>query len=598
MWPFSQPVFPELSPKDVGTPLAPGLDTSSDVKTYDYIIVGGGTAGSVLASRLSEDTGVKVLLLDRGSVDDTWQAKVPMMSANTFREGGPARRWFAQPLAEANDRCLEVLYGEGIGGTSRINGMVYTRGTPGDYERWVQQGNPGWGYKDLEPLFVKSETTLSQPTSNFRGRKGPWINQTHANIPFKPVQLLERAVHNIGIQSVPDVNSPTAPAAGYATLDICVDQHAYRSSTFRAFLPPELAYARRDHLKVCTNTVVTRLEVQKINGTLRATGVHFEAVDPRFADAKLFARATREVILCAGAIGSPQILMLSGIGPQNHLTEKGIATVHDLPAVGSNLQDHLGLPVMWEIPMRDSLERMVASPSVAIKELLKYLVAGHGLFALSFLQTSLFVPSKLLNDRSEVVANSDPVLDASLPENVPDIEIMPVAYNCNDVDIPGKGAFSLMIALLQPKSTGSVRLANRNPRARPDVELGYLTNPADYEVLRKAIKLALRLGEEMRRLGYPLKKLSVPASESDTDLDAFVRECLRTSYHYTSTCRMGPANGSRAAVVDAELRVHGVVGLRVADCSVFPDILATHTMAPAVLVGEKCADLIKSTRII
>lgn len=174
---------------------------------------------------------------------------------------------------------------------------------------------------------------------------------------------------------------------------------------------------------------------------------------------------------------------------------------------------------------------------------------------------------------------------------------MPVAYNCSDVDIPDKGVFSLMTALLQPKSSGTVRLANRNPRARPDVELGYLTDPADYEVLRKAIKLALRLGEEMRQLGYPLKSLSVPASESDADLDTFVRKCLRTSYHYTSTCRMGPAGGSRPAVVDAELRVHGVAGLRVADCSIFPDILATHTMAPAVLVGEKCAELLKSARM-
>ena len=174
---------------------------------------------------------------------------------------------------------------------------------------------------------------------------------------------------------------------------------------------------------------------------------------------------------------------------------------------------------------------------------------------------------------------------------------MPIAYNCGDVEIPDKGIFSLLAALLQPKSSGSVKLANRNPRARPDIDLGFLTNPADYEVLRKAVRLCLRLGEELRRLGYPLKELSVPTSQSDADLDSFIRDHLRTSYHYTSTCRMGPADDtSRMSVVDAQLRVHGIQNLRIADCSIFPDVPATHTMAPVVLVAEKCADLIRSAR--
>ncbi|VDB84007.1 unnamed protein product [Peniophora sp. CBMAI 1063] len=597
MWPLSSTPFPVLSPKDVGTPTDTASD-ASNVKTYDYIIVGGGTAGCVLASRLSEDRNLKILLIERGAAEDTWTSKVPMMSADTFRAGGPARRWFSQPLVEANDRCLEVVHGEGLGGTSLVNGMLYTRGAPGDYERWAQQGNPGWSYKDIEHLFRKSERTLSQPPSDFRGKQGPWQNQTHLDIPHRPVQLLAQATQNIGFPAVPDLNSPHAPAAGYATLDICVDENSYRSSTFRAFLPPHLAYERRDRLKVCTNALVTRLEISTSDGALRATGVYFEAVDPRYADCKVLARASREVILCGGALSNPQLLMLSGIGPQHHLVEKGIPVVKDLPGVGAHLQDHMGLPVMWEVPVEDSIQRLIASPMFAMKELLRYILTGRGAFSQSFLQTSLFVPSKLLNDRSEVSTDSGPALDATAPENVPDIEIMPVAYNCNDVEIEGKGVLSLMAALLQPKSTGHVRLTNRNPRARPEVDFGYLTDPSDYEVLRKAIKLCLRLGEELRRLGYAMKDLAVPVSETDADLDVFVREHLRTSYHYTSTCRMGPA-GDQAGlpVVDAQLRVHGIEGLRIADCSIFPDVPATHTMAPAVLVAEKCAELIASTRL-
>ncbi|KAI0312498.1 alcohol oxidase [Amylostereum chailletii] len=597
MWPFSQHPIPELRPQDVGTPTPIDPHLVEEGHTYDYIIVGGGTAGCVLASRLSEDHGVTVLLIERGGVMDNWASKVPVISADLFRKHTPAARWFALPMPSVDERCLEVVRGECLGGASRVNAMVYTRGAPGDWNSWEALGNQGWGYDDLIPYFVKSESSLSQPASSFRGNRGPWQNQTFTKPPYQVLSHLGPATKAVGIPAVSDINSPKAPTVGFATLDVCIDKASYRCSTDRAFLPPKLAQDRKDRLKICTNTLVTRVEFSTDNG-IRATGVHFEAVDFKEAGQRYFARARREIVLCAGALGSPQVLQLSGVGPRDHLQAKRIPVVLDLPGVGRNLQDHIGVPVMYQTPLDDSLHGLESSPLKAIQELLKYLVTGAGLFAAPFMQTSIFVPSRLLNERSEIAAATDARdLDSAVPANLPDIEIMPIAHSCSDVAVAGKGVFSLLVALVRPQSSGSVLVASSNPRARPDVDLGFMTHPHDYEVMRKGVRLALRLGEEIRRRGYPLQNMQVPETEDDADIDKFVRTHLRTSYHYASTCRMGPgSDDARPGVVDAELKVHGIRGLRVCDTSVFPEMIATHTMAPAVVVAEKCADMMKAAR--
>lgn len=250
---------------------------------------------------------------------------------------------------------------------------------------------------------------------------------------------------------------------------------------------------------------------------------------------------------------------------------------------------------MYEIPMNDSLHKLQSSAWLAIVELLKYITTGRGMFASPFMQTSLFVPSRLLDTDACLIEIDRKDLDSTLPENIPDIEIMPIAHNCSDVPIDKKGIFSFLTALVKPKSVGSVRLASSDPLARPQVELGYLSNPEDYVVLRKCVRLALRLAEQVRSQGYPLKNLQVPETENEVDIDRFIRTYLRTSYHYSSTCRMGAEDEvGRPGVVDDELRVHGVDGLRVCDASIFPEGIATHTMAPVVAVAEKCADMIKA----
>jgi choline dehydrogenase-like flavoprotein len=258
-------------------------------------------------------------------------------------------------------------------------------------------------------------------------------------------------------------------------------------------------------------------------------------------------------------------------------------------------QDHVGVPVMYEVPMNDSLHGLQNSAWKAIKELFKYITTGRGLLGFSYTLASIFVSSRLLNNDMEVVDPDPHDLDSRIPEHVPDIEVIPIGNNCSDYEVENKGIFCLLAMLVKPKSRGTVRLISSSPRARPEVNLGFLANPEDYTVLRKSVRLALRLAEQIRSQGYPLKSLLVPTTENDVDIDKFIRANLRTSYHYTSTCRMGPETDAVwPGVVDDELRVHGVQGLRVCDASVFPEIVAAHTMAPVVVVAEKCADMMKA----
>ncbi|KAI0631282.1 GMC oxidoreductase [Trametes polyzona] len=579
---------------------APGLDS----RAYDYIIIGGGTAGSCLAARLSEDPDVTVLVLERGGFANGWADKVPLISSNPYRDGAPVGRWWSQPVEEAGGRPMEVMCGEALGGTSAINCMFYTRGPAGDYNHWKELGNEGWGYEDLERYFVKSESTRSHPASHFRGKEGPWQNRAFTDTIWKHTPHVIRALENAGIPYAQDLSDPSIPAAAYVRHDISQDTKMHRHTPFNAFLSPKVLHERRDRLKICSHALVTRLELKTDStGYMHAAGVHFEAVDSRKAGRSFFARARREVILCAGALGSPQILQLSGIGPKALLEEKGVPVVRDMPGVGSYLQDHVAVPLTFEVPMNDSLHALEARPMKAVKELATYLLNGRGLFSYPFQPVTAYVSSRLLDDKSRISVppgtEGAEALDTHVFANCPDLEIMPAANNCTDHDIPNVGLFTLMVGLIHPKSHGTVRLATRNPRARPDVDLGFFSDPADFAPLRKGIRLAMRLADDIRQQGYPLKNLIVPdAGADDASLDSFARKNVRTCYHYTSTCRMGAEDDSeRPGVVDAELRVHGVRGLRVCDASVFPEIVGAHTMAPVVAVAEKCADMVKRSHL-
>ncbi|EIW54978.1 GMC oxidoreductase [Trametes versicolor FP-101664 SS1] len=584
MWPFSDQEIPTISLEEAGVqgyPTAP-----LDAYTYDYIIIGGGTAGSVLAARLTEDPNVSVLVLERGGLANGWMDRVPLISSNPYREGAPVGRWWTRPVLPTEDRAMEVVCGEALGGTSAVNCMFYTRGPAGDYNRWKELGNPGWGYEDLEPYFAKSESA-------------PRIHGTHRALRCSVI----RAAQNAGIPYAEDLSAPSTPAAAYVRHDISQDSSMRRHTPFHVFLSPKVVQACRQRLKICPHALVTRIEVAAPSGDseipAQAVGVHFEAANFRQAGKSFYAHARREVVLCAGALASPQILMLSGIGPKAHLEEKGIWVRRDLPGVGSYLKDHVAVPLTFEAPMKDSLHELETSPMKVVKELATYLCTGRGIFSYPFQAVTLYVASCLLDDKSHIsvpVGSNADALNTRVPANCPDLEIMPAANNCTDHDIPRTGVFTLMAAHIRPKSHGSVRLATRNPRTRPDVELGFFSDPADMPTLVKGLRLAMRLAEDMRGQGYPLKGLIVPETLDYDALDAFARKNMRTCYHYTSTCRMGAEDDvEHPGVVDAKLRVHGVRGLRVCDASVFPEIVGAHTMAPVVAVAERCADLMKES---
>lgn len=277
-------------------------------------------------------------------------------------------------------------------------------------------------------------------------------------------------------------------------------------------------------------------------------------------------------------------------------------TFDSTPALSNQLNpqaDHMAVPVSMQVPIQDSIHQLEVSPLSVILEVFKYLISGGGVLGRPFQNASSFFPTRLLDASHAISTASTENLDVRVPGNRPDIEFMHFTLNTAEVETPGVGAYSFLVTLIRPKSTGTVRLATANPRARPNVDLGYLSDPADYEPMRKGIRVALRVFEEVRKQGYPVVGLlEVPpdGGADDVALDAWIRARVRTVFHYTSTCRMGSsAHGERPSVVDQELRVHGVRGLRVCDTSVFPEIIGSHTMAPAVVVAEKCADLVKAT---
>ncbi|KAJ3843458.1 alcohol oxidase [Lentinula raphanica] len=596
MWPFSS--YPELS-----------LNQVAD--EYDFIIVGGGTAGAVLANRLSAQETNKVLLIERGPVADNWASRVPLLSSDFASDGSRTRRVLST-LQNNLGRPIELYTGSALGGTSRINQMLYGRGLPAEYDAWRDAGNPGWGWEDMKPYFLKSERALYSCDPSVHNTTGEWCNQSTENdgLAFPGFSYVIEASEYLGLPKIADINSPVHPAIGCGMLHFTRDQNQHRSSTYHAFLPVNLALERASRLHIVTRTEAIELIV---NSELKSDKLTVEGVTLKssITTEQRTVKARKEVILCGGPFGSPHLLMLSGIGPALHLKEKDIAVVKDIPAVGSNLQDHFGVSVAFEVPMSHSLLSLQKRPWIFFIELFKYLVFGTGLLLAPVLQMALFASSTLLDDEGLPKHKKATVKNENESNVLPDIEIMPVsvsspkyfrttvhgyyqmAYDSTDCPETNRGVFSFLNVLLHPQSKGTVRLSSANPSDPLVIDPQYLSNPSDYAPLRASLKLTLRLRDRMLKQGYPLKDFGVPDGEDDTSLDKFICKRNRTTYHYSSTCRMGPSNGKEdGGVVDEELFVHGFGNLRIADSSVFPWVLGTHLQAPTVAVAEKCADMI------
>ncbi|KAI8986143.1 alcohol oxidase [Trametes punicea] len=585
MWPFTTP-YPEQR-----------IDQLFD--EYDYIVVGGGTAGCVLANRLSASASLRVLLVERGPVADTWASRVPLFSANFSSDGSRSLCRMMSSQASLGGRPFEAFSGTVLGGTSRINQMLYTRGLPAEYDRWeAEAGMKGWTWDVMQRCFLKSEKADVE-VEGVHSTKGLWKNRTYHDFYFRGFTEAVEAAKEVGLPYIPDVNSPAHPPFGCARLDVTIDEHAHRHSTYHAFLPKDLALerTRAGRLHICTNTMVEKLVTElTAEGELVVTGVVVgPTVEAKQEIKSRTIKARKEVVLSAGPFASPQILMLSGIGPAEHLKQLGIKVVKDLPAVGSNLQDHFGVSTGYNIAMRDSLYSIQQWPWLFLIELIRYLIWGTGLLLVPVVQLAIFVNSKLLDDRGLPTKT-----EKAFEEKLPDIEIMPTAYESSDPAmghfIPKiSGTFSFLCVLLAPKSRGTVRLSSPDPRSPLVIDAGYLSNPEDIVPLRASLKLSLRLRDRMRARGYAMRDGLVPKSESDEDLDAYIKVYNRTTYHYSSTCRMGRLEDDKwdgGAVVDERLKVYGIGRLRVGDSSVFPWVPRAHTQAATVAVAERCAEMI------
>ena len=504
---------------------------------YDYIVIGAGSAGCVVANRLTEEPKTKVLLLEAGNPDTKPEIQIPLECTHL---PGTEVDWgyFSEPEPYLNNRQIFCPRGKVLGGSSAINFLLYTRGNYRDYDHWQSLGNPGWSYQDLLPYFKKSENQ-QRGADAYHSINGE-LSVTDVVSPAPISQRFVDAAVAMGYDYNPDFNGIQQEGAGSFQFTV---KDGKRHSAAAAFLLPIL---NRPNLTTMTGALVTRL---LFKGT-RTVGVEYLHQGMRHQ-----VRVNREVILSAGAFDSPKLLMLSGIGEREQLQTLGISVVVDLPGVGQNLQDH----IMVAVPYEATQNLHTASTSNGIAE------------------TGLFMHSK---------GNLD---------SVPDLELIfgPILWAPPGYSNSGLG-FTGLIALTHPQNIGSVSLRSPDPQDAPLLRMNYLQNESDVQKLIEGVKLVRKLFHSSAFDEFRGREVAPGADVSgDEALEAYIRETCGTVFHPVGTCKMGIDS---MAVVDSELRVYGVEGLRVVDASIMPTIITGHTNAPTIAIGEKAADLIKAAR--
>ena len=532
---------------------------SAENSRHDYIIVGAGSAGAALAYRLTEDPRISVLLVEAGKRAHAY-ARMPASFGLFIDRPGVNWRYHSEPEAGTANRAIPVPRGRMLGGSSSLNGMVYVRGQPLDYDTWAQRGNRGWSWQDVEKIFLRMEG-YDKGDGESRGTDGPLgITEVPGHIPL--YDGLFAAAESIGLRRNPDYNGPDQE--GIAKVQATI-KGGRRMSTAECYLRPAM---RRSNLHVVTEAMTRHLILDGKN----CLGVAYQKGD-RIVEA----RCDKEVILSAGAVSSPQILELSGIGRPDILQAHGIPVNHALPGVGENFQDHMLARLQWRIKDPEASYNGTARGINLVGQILKYGLTGRGFLSLPAACMAAWVKT-----RPELAT--------------PDVQIQFVPYSVGDLKrrkvhpFPGMAVACFQ---LRPESIGSIHIRSAEPLEHPAIRFNFLHDPIDRQAMVDGFKIARKIIEAKPMDPYrgeehaPGKALS-----GDDAIENFLRETGETGFHPMGTCRMGPGPD---AVVDDHLKVHGMAGLRVADASIFPTMPSGNTNAPCIMVGEKAADLIKGS---